>query len=74
MTEQPRCHHTSPTPWGVSQCALSLGHEERHAYSPSETAEDDPEDAVLTGQVRVTPVSGRPEKPEKPVPQKPVSQ
>ena len=31
-----RCQFVSPTPWGPSQCALPEGHEERHAFSPSE--------------------------------------
>lgn len=36
MLHQPRCQHVSLTPWGPSQCALPDGHDERHAYSPSE--------------------------------------
>jgi hypothetical protein len=32
----PRCAHVSDSPWGPAQCVLPLGHEERHAYSPSE--------------------------------------
>lgn len=34
---EPRCQHVSPSPWGPTQCALAAGHDERHAYSPSET-------------------------------------
>lgn len=32
----PRCAHVSQSPWGPTQCALTAGHEDRHAYSPSE--------------------------------------
>jgi len=38
--EEARCQHVSPSPWGPTQCALPLDHEERHAYSPSESIED----------------------------------
>ncbi|MGH6691719.1 MAG: hypothetical protein ACREF4_13690, partial [Gammaproteobacteria bacterium] len=35
--EIPRCQHVSASPWGPTQCALGLGHKDRHAYSPSES-------------------------------------
>lgn len=35
----PRCQYVTPTPWGLAQCVLPEGHEERHAYSPSEALE-----------------------------------
>ena len=35
--DEARCQHVSPSPWGATQCALPLGHDERHAYSPSES-------------------------------------
>lgn len=36
----PRCRFVSLTPWGSSQCVLPDGHEERHAFSPSEGRDD----------------------------------
>lgn len=39
--DEPRCQYVSPTPWGAAQCALPAGHDDRHAYSPSERGDDD---------------------------------
>ena len=32
----PRCQYVSPSAWGATQCALPDGHDDRHAYEPSE--------------------------------------
>lgn len=49
----PRCQHVSPSPWGPAQCVLPDGHDDRHAYSPSEAIDSDelpidPDDLLLT--------------------------
>jgi hypothetical protein len=66
MNTEPRCQHVSPSPWGAAQCVLPDGHDEHHAYSPSE-ATILGVDLCEHGKARAWHVEARPSDPAPPI-------